>query len=233
MPVKILAQLHFDHVLTPEEVGRLEKMGDEEFKETILRLGYDRDRMGGRAASDLLREKVSKATYRDQRRKVQVLREKLECAQEEKNELAEQVKSLNARIDQILAAIENPGAAKTVKLLDALTARVAEMEKKRAEAEAEIAVGKEVGTRALQLSGEIQVLLSRFEDGVRIDNAKQWLEVYRIFDSIEDVLADCRGRMAGIILKRIEDGEITRFSVEDPEADVRTAEQALRPRGKK
>jgi len=227
LPVALLAQLRFDHFLTPAEVKKLESLGDEEFKEEILRLGYDRDRMGGRAASDLLRDKISKTTYRDQRRKIQVLREKLECAAGEKQELAEQVKALNARIEQIIAAMENPESAKVIKQMDALTVRLAELEKARAADEAEIATGKEVGTRALILSGEIQALLGKFEDSVRIDKKAQWVEVRAVLHSAQDAIEQTIGRMAEVIIARVDSGEITRFSVEDPEGESGAAAEGL------
>ena len=231
LPLKVLAALHFDHI-SPQAVERIRKLEPAEQKEELLKIGYDRERMGGRAASDLLRKRLGKKSYRDQSRKLQLYREQIETLKGEKQEMVENHKALLARLEQVLEAIENPQAAKTVKTLDTLTARLAELEKKSAEAEAEIAVGREVGTRALILSGEIQALLGRFEDSVRIDNSKQWTEVWRIIDSIQDAVRDCRGRMAGVILARIEDGEITRFAVEEPGEEVRTAEQAMRPRAK-
>lgn len=227
LPVKILAQLHFDHILTPEEIRKLEGLEDEEFKEEILRLGYDRDKMGGRGASDVLRAQISKNTYRDQRRKIQVLREKLDCTAGEKQELAEQVKALNARIEQIIAAMENPESAKVIKQMDALTVRLAELEKARAADEAEIATGKEVGTRALVLSGEIQALLGRFEDSVRIDKKAQWVEVRAILHSAQEAIEQTLGRMAEVIIARVDSGEITRFSVEDPEGESGAAAEGL------
>ena len=232
LPLKVLAALHFDQI-TPREVERIRKMDPGEQKEELLKIGYDRDRMGGRAASDLLRKRLGKRTYRDQSRKIQVRDEKIRLQDGEIEELKERNKAQEARIEQIIAAMENPESAKVVKQIDALTVRLAELEKARAADEAEIATGKEVGTRALILSGEIQALLGRFEDSVRIDNSKQWTEVWRIVDSIQEAIGDCRGRMAQVILARIEDGEITRFAVEEPGEEVRTAEAAMRPRGKK
>jgi len=231
LPLKVLAALHFNHI-DPKELERIRKLEPEQQKAELLRLGYDRDKMGGRAASDLMRSYVSRRTNRDQSREMGLLREKLRCARGEKAEEEEENRKLREKIEQILEAIKDPQAAKVVKQIELLSGRLAELEKARAADEAEIAVGKEVGTRALILSGEIQALLSQFEDGVRIDNAKQWTEVWRIVDSIQDAVGDCRGRMAQVILARIEDGEITRFAVEEPGEEVRTAEQAMRPRAK-
>ena len=231
LPLKILAALHFNRV-DPKELERVRALEPDAQRAELLRLGYDRDRMGGRSASDLMRPYVSRRTGRDQSREMGLLREKLRCARGEKAEEEEENRKLREKIEQILEAIKDPQAAKVVKQIELLSGRLAELEKDRAADEAEIAVGKEVGTRALILSGEIQALLGRFEDSVRIDNSKQWTEVWRIIDSIQDAVRDCRGRMAGVILARIEDGEITRFAVEEPGEEVRTAEQAMRPRAK-
>ena len=172
LPLKVLAALHFDHV-APKELERIRALEPEEQRAELLRLGYDRERMGGRAASDLLRPYVSRRRNRDQSREMSLLREKLRCARGEKAEEAEQNRELKEKIEQILDAIKDPQAAKVVKQIELLTVRLAELEKARAADEAEIATGKEVGTRALILSGEIQALLGRFEDSVRIDNSKQ------------------------------------------------------------
>ena len=226
LPLKILAALHFNHV-DPKELERVRALEPDAQRAELLRLGYDRDRMGGRSASDLMRPYVSRRTGRDQSREMGLLREKLRCARGEKAEVLEQYKELQARLDQVLAAIENPQSAKTIKQLDALTARVAEMEKAGAADEAEIAVGREVGTRALMLSGEIQALLGRFEDGVRIDKKAQWVEVRAILHSAQDAIEQTIGRMAEVIIARVDSGEITRFSVEDPEGESGAAAEGL------
>jgi len=231
LSLKLLAALHFDHI-SPQEMERIRKLDAGQQKVELVRLGYDREKMGGRAASDLLRSQIGKRKYRDQSGKIQVRDEQIRMKEGENAELKEQLRAEREQKEQILAAIQDPNSAKLLKTLDYLTTEVAKLKKAEAEAEAEIAVGREVGTRALILSGEIQALLSRFEDSVRIDNSKQWTEVWRIIDSILDAVGDCRGRMAGVILARIEDGEITRFAVEEPGEEVRTAEQAMRPRAK-
>ena len=228
LPLKVLAALHFDQInMTPEFVEHLRKMEPEEQKRHLLALGYDRERMGGRGPSDLSRRLIGRKTHRDQSRKLQVYREQVQTLKGEKEEMAEAHKALLARLQQVLDAIQDPTAAKTVKTLDTLTARLAELEKKSAEAEAEIATGKEVGTRALILSGEIQALLSQFEDGVRIDKKAQWVEVRAILHSAQDAIEQTLGRMAEVIIARVDSGEITRFSVEDPEGESGAAAEGL------
>lgn len=232
LPLKLLAALHFDHI-SPAQMEKIRSLEGEEQRAELLKLGYDRDRMGGRAASDLMRPQIGRKTYRDQRRKMQLYREQIETLKGEKTEVMEQYKALQDRLDQVLEAIENPQSAKIVKQMDALTVRLAELEKARAAEEAEVATGKEVGTRALVLSGEIQALLAKFEDSVRIDKKAQWVEVRAVLHSAQEAIEQTIGRMAEVIIARVDSGEITRFDVEDPEGESGAAAAGLSDPGEK
>jgi len=189
--------------------------------------GYDRKRDGGRGPSDLERPLSSVHRYRDQSRKLHLKDQLIALKDGENEELKEQNRAKEERIEQLIEAIKDPNSAKLLKTLDYLTTEVAKLKKAEAEAEAEIAVGKEVGTRALILSGEIQALLGQFEDSVRIDKKAQWVEVRAILHSAQDAIEQTLGRMAEVIIARVDSGEITRFSVEDPEGESGAAAEGL------
>lgn len=231
LPLKLLAALHLDSI-SPQEVERIRKLGPGEQKEELLKLGYDRERMGGRCATDLLRGRMGKKRYRDQRKRMGLLEEQIETVTEEKNEIAEQYKALSARLEQVMAAIKDPHAAQVVKQMDGLTKRLAELEKAKAEVEAKVATGREVEGRALQFIGEAQSLVRRLYDTCVPDTTDGWIAVHDAFETAGQVLRDARAKMAEDLVEKMAEGLVEKFDPEDPRMLRDLADSRLKP-GKK
>jgi hypothetical protein len=234
LPLKVLAALHFGYGgLTPEVVERVRKMKPEEQKEELLKLGYDRERMGGRCASDLLRGRLGKKGYRDQRKQIVLREEQIETLTEEKEEMAQDIKDLKDRLEQVMAAIKDPHAAQVVKQMDGLTKRLGELEKVKAEVEAKIATGREVETRALQFIGEAQGLVRRFYDTCVPDTVDGWIAVHDAFETAGQVLRDARAKMAEDLVGKMAEGQVEKFDPEDPRMLRDLADSRLKPGAKR
>jgi len=83
---------------TADEVERLVGLNDDEFGTELKKMGYDRSKMGGRGPSDLERGRISRDRYRDQSKKVLLLKEKLESATGEREELVRLIKQLHEQL---------------------------------------------------------------------------------------------------------------------------------------
>jgi hypothetical protein len=108
LALRQLTQLQIPHYeFTPDEVERLVGLNDDEFGTELKKMGYDRSKMGGRGPSDLERGRISRDRYRDQSRKVLLLKEKLESATGEREELVRLIKQLQetvAKQNEILSS---------------------------------------------------------------------------------------------------------------------------------
>lgn len=230
LPLKLLAAMHFgQETFTPEVMERLRRMGPEARREELIRLGYDRDRMGGRGPADLLRPRCSRKTHRSERKQIQMLKEKARLEKAEKEELRGEIK----RLRELFDAVEDPDKKKLAKMVTALEQRIAELEGEKAEKEAEIASGKEVPGRALRFQGEIIEVCNRFADETYVDTLDGWIAVRREIASAIEYVGDVRGKMAEVLSKRMAEGEIEPFDLEDPEAGRALADSAMTPRSER
>lgn len=231
LPLKVLAALHFDQV-SPAQIEKVRLMEPEQQKAELLKLGYDREKMGGRAASDLLRPYVSRKTGRDQSHKLQLEREKSRTLKAEIAEMQEAMEALKRELEQTretLRADDKVGAMQ--RQLDAMAGKLAEFQKLQAEGEARIATGKDVQKRALVFLGEITVICQKLFDETRVDDRAGWLAVWNAVDAAEKTLHDTRGEMAANLIARAEAGEVklTEEEIADPSGMAEAAEEGLRP----
>ena len=90
------------------DIEALRDMSDADFDKYLAKIkGYDRERDGGRGPSDVERPSISRDRYRDQSRKVLLLKEKLESATGEREELVRLIKQLQetvAKQNEILSS---------------------------------------------------------------------------------------------------------------------------------
>lgn len=99
LALRQLTQFQIPHYeFTPDEVERLVGLNDDEFGTELKRMGYDRKKMGGRGPSDLERERISRDRYRDQSKKIILLKEKLDSSSGEREELIGLVKRLQEQL---------------------------------------------------------------------------------------------------------------------------------------
>jgi hypothetical protein len=100
LPLKILAAVHFGQngVLPREEIERLRGLTDDQLRAEIVRLGYDRKRMGGRGPTDVGRRLVSRNTHRDQSKTIILLKERLSTAKSEREEFTRLVTQLQEQL---------------------------------------------------------------------------------------------------------------------------------------
>jgi hypothetical protein len=230
LPIKVLAALRFDHeTLTPEALERIRQLDPEAQKEELLRLGYDREKMGGRAASDLLRKRISKGTYRDQMRRLALYREKQELLKAEKDELAGRIADMEAKYRALVDGISDPEQKKLLRAMEELTARIAELEKASALVEAERKKAKDAVAYAYEFVGELQARFNRFAELVRVGKREEWLVVWDALQAISQAALDCRGTLADELVARMHKGELNEFSVEEPRRELEASDGAMRP----
>lgn len=217
--LRALTAIEFDPLgLSEDEVDELVGLSDEEFEQALVEKGYNREKMGGRGPADLKRALIDKKTYRDQRKKIVQEQEKRKAAEAERKELLERFKDTQERVDELIASVKSGDVKKLVKMNEALAARVAELEGARAEAEAEVASGREVPSAALRLVGEVTALCDRFFDKTRVDDKAGWAAVLNALDHCHAGLDDLRTRLEDVLVARINAGEIKAFDFENARA---------------
>jgi chromosome segregation ATPase len=185
--------------------------------------------MGGRCATDLLRGRMGKKQYRDQRKKLGLLEERIATAEDEKQELKDQLKSLDERLKQIVDAIQSPDLKKLVRENEKLASQLLKAQEELGQREAEAAAGKDCIATALMFRGKVQELAGDMGKVLEPDSLDTWLAVHDMLVDAAQVMHDVRARMADELLKRMEAGKLEKFDPEDPRTGRDMAAVALRP----
>lgn len=216
--------------VSDEEIERLVGLTDEELDGELAK-NYDREKLGGRGPADLRRELITKAQYRSQRQKLNTLNEKAKRLEAELAETREAATEAQALLDDAKAT--DKGNGPLLKRIEELQARLGVLEGERAKSAAGVARGREVGARSLEFIGEVEALCQGMYDGVRVDSAAEWVNVTDAIDAAKSALDDLRGRMADVILRRINAGEVEDFALDEPRNELEKADTTVRVMSRK
>jgi len=208
LPLKILAAIRPDSLKVPtEEIERLRQLTDEELRAEIVRMGYDRRRMGGRGPSDLSRRLVSRNVHRDQSKTVILLKEKIrnrDDEAEERDRVIAQLQEELKRKNEILMADDKTRAYELQVEQMAQTIATYHTAEHKAAAEK---IDREA---AIRLIAETRVvvfrLLREFRERIHVPDVEvaSWLEM--CFDQMRSDLQQTHDFVASEALKIIGEG---------------------------
>lgn len=194
--LQILPDDTTDFKLSPEEVEQLMLLPPDEFKNELVKIsGYDRKLHGGRGPSDLDRPQISRDRYRDQKKKINRLEEKVEAFTGEKDELVDEIEKMEKLIAD-LKRVTSPDKDKNELIQEnkGLLLRLAEMEK-LVIADKTLTLQGELGMQRVVISiSECSAIFNKLGK-VELTSHEQWVEFRAYTDTIRHLLELCEERV--------------------------------------
>jgi len=189
--------------LSEEDLESMAGMSDAEFDAEMTKIsGYDRKKHGGRGPSDLERARISRDRYRDQKKKIHQLEEKLNTSQGEKDELVDEIEKMEKVIAD-LKRVTSPDKDKNELIQEnkALLLRLAEAEK-LVKADKTLSLQGELGMQRVVIAvSECSAVFNKLGK-VELTSHEQWVEFRAYTDTIRHLLELCEERVGATMAEK-------------------------------